>query len=232
MKQEKFKTRLFWYFVGMFFISLGTVVSVRSDLGISPVSAVPYTMTCVWGIELGMATIIFHTVMVLLQAVLLRRNFKMTHFLQVGVGIIFGYYTTFNYWLVMALPIPSHPVIQVILSLLGTFLIALGLFFYVPANFIAIPADAFTNTVAQITGSQFSKIKIVYDVTLVSVSLLTCLLMIHRLGSVGIGTIIAAVLVGYNLGLLNKAFGGWRDRLLGVNGVEEFEELMCDELAE
>ena len=39
------------------------------------------------------------------------------------------------------------------------------------------------------------------------VSNLTCLTILHSLGSVGIGTIIAAVLVGTLVGLINRAFG-------------------------
>lgn len=42
-------------------------------LGVSPVSSIPYTMTCVWGIEMGKATILFHVGLVLLQIILLRR---------------------------------------------------------------------------------------------------------------------------------------------------------------
>ena len=48
---------------------------------------------------------------------------------------------------------------------------------------------------------------------------------IHSLGSVGAGTVIAAFLVGFNLGKLNKAFGGKRDKLLGKHTYTEEEVL-------
>lgn len=47
------------------------------------------------------------------------------------------------------------------------------------------------------------------------VSAVTCLTILYSLGSVGIGTIIAAVLVGTLVGIINRAFGRQRDRLLG-----------------
>lgn len=47
------------------------------------------------------------------------------------------------------------------------------------------------------------------------ISPVTCLTILHSLGSVGIGTIIAAVLVGTLVGIINRAFGRQRDRLLG-----------------
>ena len=41
----------------------------------------------------------------------------------------------------------------------------------------------------------------------------------------GAGTVIAAFLVGFNLGKLNKAFGGKRDKLLGKHTYTEEEVL-------
>jgi uncharacterized membrane protein YczE len=40
---------------------------------------------------------------------------------------------------------------------------------------------------------------------------------LHNLGSVGVGTIIAAILVGTLVGIINRAFGKQRDKLLGKN---------------
>ena len=98
MKQNHLKIRTALYFVGLFVMTIGIALSVKSNLGVSPVSSIPYTMTCVWGIEMGKATILFHIVLVLLQILLLRRKFKPAQLLQVLVGVVFGYFTTFcNY---------------------------------------------------------------------------------------------------------------------------------------
>ena len=42
-----------------------------------------------------------------------------------------------------------------------------------------------------------------------------CLTVLHNLGSVGAGTIIAAILVGTLVGIINRAFCKQRDKLLG-----------------
>lgn len=108
-------------------------------------------MTCIWGIEMGKATILLHCSLVLLQIILLRRNFKPVNLLQVAVGIVFGYFTTFCNWCVSFLPEPDGIVLRVILLLLSA--VCIGSF-----------------------------------------------------GSVGVGTVIAAVLVGTVLGFLPS---GW-----------------------
>lgn len=51
------KTRIPMYFIGLFVMTIGIALSVKSNLGVSPVSSIPYTMTCVWGIEMGKASI-------------------------------------------------------------------------------------------------------------------------------------------------------------------------------
>ena len=43
------KARIPMYFVGLFIMTIGIALSVKSNLGVSPVSSIPYTMTCVWG---------------------------------------------------------------------------------------------------------------------------------------------------------------------------------------
>lgn len=74
-KQMKhLKVRILMYFIGLFIMTIGIALSVKSNLGVSPVSSIPYTITCVWGIEMGKATILFHIVLVLLQILLLRKN--------------------------------------------------------------------------------------------------------------------------------------------------------------
>lgn len=50
----------------------------------------------------------------------------------------------------------------------------------------------------------FSKVKIGFDVTMVAVSLTACMIVLKKFGSVGIGTVIAAVLVGAVIGVLNN----------------------------
>ena len=101
---KNMKVRIPMYFVGLFIMTIGIALSVKSNLGVSPVSSIPYTMTCVWGIEMGKATIIFHAALVLIQILLLRKRFKPINLLQVVVGIVFGYFTTFCNYLATFLP--------------------------------------------------------------------------------------------------------------------------------
>ena len=222
---KNMKVRIPMYFVGLFIMTVGIALSVKSNLGVSPVSSIPYTMTCVWGIEMGKATIIFHAALVFIQILILRKRFKPINLLQVVVGIVFGYFTTFCNYLATYLPSTDNMVIRIVLMLVSTVFIAVGIFFYLPADLIPLAGEGVMQAVSDVTKIEFSKVKIGFDCSMVVISVITCLICIHSLGSVGVGTVIAAFLVGFNLGRVNKAFGAKRDKLLGKHTYTEEEVL-------
>lgn len=222
---KNMKVRIPMYFVGLFIMTIGIALSVKSNLGVSPVSSIPYTMTCVWGIEMGKATIIFHAALVLIQILLLRKRFKPINLLQVVVGIVFGYFTTFCNYLATFLPSTDNIAMRIVLMLVSTVFIAVGIFFYLPANLIPLAGEGVMQAVSDVTKIEFSKVKMGFDCSMVIISVITCLICIHSLGSVGAGTVIAAFLVGFNLGRVNKAFGAKRDKILGKRTYTEDDVL-------
>ncbi len=214
MKRENLKIRLLSYFLGLFIMTLGIAVSVKSNLGVSPVSSVPYTLTCIFGLEMGKATILFHAFLVLLQALLLRRKFKPGSLLQILVGIVFGYFTTFCNYLLSFAPAPEHLALRLIMAVVSALLIAFGLFLYVPAGLVPLAGEGLTLAVSQVTHIAFARAKVLFDVTVVGVSLVCCLIVLHAPGSVGLGTVLAALLVGNFLSLITRLLGSRRDRIL------------------
>lgn len=214
--RDHLSKRLIMYFLGLFTMTIGVALSVKSNLGVSPVSSIPYTMTCIWGIEMGKATIIFHCFLVLLQMILLRRNFKPVNLLQVLVGIVFGYFTTFCNWGVSFLPTPENLVIRLLMMLISTVIIAFGIFMYLPPNIMPLAGEGAMKAVSDVTGIAFPNVKVGFDITMVVISLISCLIFIKGLGSVGIGTIVAAFLVGSILNVIENVLGNYRDKWLGI----------------
>lgn len=214
MHQVNLYKRLIIYFFGLFIMTLGISISVKSNLGVSPVSSVPYTMTCVWGVEMGKATMIFHAALVLLQIILLRRKFKIKNLLQVGAGVVFGYFTTFCNHCMSYLPAADNLPIRLFMLLISAGLIAVGIFFYLPANIVPLAGEGAMQAISDVSGISFARVKIIFDCSIVFISLITCLIVLHSPGSVGIGTIAAAILVGAILGVITKRFGTLRDKWL------------------
>ena len=198
--------RVISYFAGLFIFTIAIGLSIRANLGISPVSSVPYTLTVVWGIEIGIATIIFHIALVIIQILLLRKQFKIRNLLQVPMGIVFGAFTSFSVWLVSFLPSASTIVLSLIYLALSIILVAIGELLYLPPNLVPLASSGFVQAVSVVTGIAFEKIKVISDITMIVGSGAVCLIFIHNLGSVGIGTVISAALIGTTMGVIMKIF--------------------------
>lgn len=199
--------RIFNYIFGLYLITLGVAFSIKSGLGSAPVSSIPYAMNLIWTVEIGVATFIFHAILVVIELILLRRDFKKKHFLQVFVGVLFGAFTSFSVSLMNFIPPADNFFLAVAMTVLSIFFIALGLFFYVPTNIIPLSVEGVTQAVAIVTDKPFSKIKVYLDVTIVSTALILSYGFLGQLGSVGIGTILGALLIGTTVKYIHKIHG-------------------------
>lgn len=200
--------RLVTYMVGIFIMTLGISFSVKSNLGVSPVSSVPYMFTLIVGIEMGKATTMFHSFLILLQILLLRKGFKLINLSQLVVALIFGYLTTFSNSLMSFLPIPQSMVIRLLMLAVSILLVATGIFLYMPADIMPMSPEGLVKAISDKTGIPVPKVKVGFDTSLVLISGAICLTVLGNLGSVGIGTLLSALLTGTMLSVIMKLFGG------------------------
>lgn len=218
--------RFISYFTGLFIMTIAIALSVKSNLGVSPVSSIPYSFTCILGIEMGNATILFHAGLVAVQILLLRRSFKLINLLQIPVGIVFGKFTTVCNSLVMLLPQTDNIAVRFIMMFVSTVLLAIGITIYMSANFVPLAVEGTIAEISNVFHLEFSKVKTGFDMSMVAISLVLCLLLIHGLGSIGVGTAISSVLVGTNLGFIKKCLGAWKRNLpeMKANSLQLTEE--------
>lgn len=196
--------RIFNYIFGLFLITLGVAFSIKSNLGSAPVSSIPYAINLIWLIEIGIATFLFHAFLVVIEVLLLRRNFRPKHFLQVFVGVLFGAFTSFSVSLMYFVPPADYFITALLMIALSIFFIALGLFFYVPTNIVPLSVEGVTQSIAIVTNRPFSRIKVYFDITVVASALILSYLFLGNFGSVGLGTILGALFVGTTVKYIHK----------------------------
>lgn len=197
-------TRIFNYVFGLYLITLGVAFSIKSGLGSAPVSSIPYAMDLIWLINIGVATFIFHAILVIIEWILLKDKFKRKHFLQIFVGVLFGVFTSFSVSLMNFIPPADTFLIALLMCAISIFLIALGLFFYVPTNLIPLSVEGVTQAIAIVSNRPFSRIKVYLDISIVSIALLLSYGFLGQLGSVGIGTIIGALFIGTTVKYIHR----------------------------
>lgn len=202
--EELTPKRILNYVLGLYLITLGVAFSLKSGLGSAPVSSIPYTINLIWAIEIGIATFIFQLFLVIIELTLLRKNFRKKHFLQIFIGVLFAAFTSFSVALLDFIPIADGLITGLLMIALSIFFIALGLFFYVPANIIPLSVEGVTQAIAIVSNKPFSTIKVYFDITVVLTSLTLSYLFLGNFGSVGIGTVLAAIFVGITVKYIHK----------------------------
>lgn len=108
----------------------------------------------------------------------------------------------------------DNMIIRIALMLGSAVFIAVEIFFYLLADIVPLAGEGAMQAITENSNIAFNKVKIGFDVSMVSVSLISCIVVLKAFGSVGMGTVVAAVLVGTVLGAVTKAFGAKRDYLL------------------
>ncbi len=203
--------RLIKYLLGLFILTIGVGFAIKSNLGAAPVSAFPYTLQVITGLEIGLGTILFQSVLVLIQILLLRKKFKIKNLLQIPVGVVFGWMTTASTALVGLIPDSDTIIFRISMVLIGSFFIALGIALYVPADIVPLPSEGVIKTVSDLSKVSFSNIKIAFDCTMVVLSGIVCYFATGTLKSVGVGTVVLAILVGLINKLILKVFQKIKD---------------------
>lgn len=201
------------YCLGLFFLAVGVTFSIKSRLGISPVNSIPYIISLITGIEQGHVIIVIFSIFILIQIILLRRNFKARNLLQIIFSTVFGYFVTFSNF-IFSFPSPEHYVIRLLLLMVSMTLISIGIILYLRANILPMPPEGLMLAIQVVTKKEFHKVKTVVDTCLVLTA--TALALIFLGGFVGVreGTIIAAIFIGKIMGLIEKIFKKQIDALV------------------
>ncbi len=207
--------------ISLYVMTLGVAVCVRSQLGSSVISTIPYVMASAGGVmdgiphwTIGTYTIIMNAVFVVAQILILRRNFDWFQLFQLVIGFFFGMLIDLNMYLTEWM-LSETFWINAIVQIAGCTILGVGIALEVKCGSVTMPGEGITIAIHKVTGLEFPKAKIRVDISLVVMAVILCFVL---LGSwqwqiVGIGTLFAMVYVGMVVRFANKHLG-WFDKLL------------------
>jgi len=192
--------RLFLYIFGLFSLSLGVSFSIQAGLGVSPVSSLAYAFSLTAGLSIGLTTVLANILFIIGQAIL-RKHIDIKEFtLQLMITVLFGFFMDATLFIVQLLPTPETLIVQFVYLIISLFIVSFGLLTYFAAKLPLMPYDALTYDISERFKLKFSNAKVISDLINVSVAGAICLIFIHSLGSIGIGTLVAAYFIGKILG--------------------------------
>lgn len=187
--------RYFLFLTGIFTISLGIAFATASGLGTLPLSSFPYVLSLGLAPSMGTFMMLLNLICFIGQWLMLRKDFPKAWLLQIPASFVFGWMTDFSNWLLTDLD-PTGYVSRLICIAVGITIVALGLSIEVSSNTIMLPVDGFVKAIVITRGTNFGNTKVMFDVTLVSLSIIFGLLFLHDLAGVREGTVLAALFTG------------------------------------
>lgn len=204
--------RIFVYILGLFFLAMGASLSINANLGISPVNSLPYVVSRISGLAMSTCVILIFSLYILLQLLLLGREFKWINLTQVVFSVIFGYFVDFGKWILGEFCLPGYGgrLVMLVISIL---LVAVGLTLYIETNLMPMPMEGLTLAIAGKWDKPFPNVKIAVDCTVVAVGLILSLVFLGRLDGIREGTIIAAIVTGKVVALIKKPLAPFLRRI-------------------
>lgn len=196
----RFVPKLLLLIFGLCILAFGVALSIRSNLGTSPISSVPYAYSYIFPFSVGTLTVLMHIIMIVLQMAILGKNFRMLQWLQLPVGIAFGFFIDIALWLTQAWQI-EHYFLQLLFCMLSCIITAVGVCIVIRANLIMLAAEGLYLAIATRFHKEFGLCKTVGDIILVIIAASSAYLYIGEVIGIREGTMITAVLVG---GLVRK----------------------------
>ena len=206
------RKRYLIFLVGLFVNSLGVSLITKANLGTSPISSIPYVLSLNFPFTLGNFTIFFSIFLIALQLIILRKNFKLEHILQIPVSIIFGYFIDLT-MILFSWVNPEAYIMKIVYLLIGCLILGVGVYMEVLADVVMLPGESFVRAIVLTWKTNFGTTKICFDVSMSVIAAVLSFVFAGRLDGVREGTVIAALLVGFIARLIAKKLAFLKDMI-------------------
>lgn len=207
------------FILGLFINSLGVSFITKANLGTSPISSIPYVLSLQFPMTIGQFTIIFSLLLIALQIIILRKDFKLLDLLQIPVSVAFGYFIDLTMLMLDWLH-PESYMFQIIYLLVGCVILGFGVYLEMLANVIMLPGESFVRSVVKRWQRNFGNTKVCFDASMTICAGLLSVLFFFHLQGVREGTIIAAILVGLIAKFFDKILAFLRPLLYTSSSVK------------
>ncbi len=195
------------FLTGVLICAAGIAFVTRAGLGTSPISSIPFVLSLITPVSMGVYTFAFNLFFLLCESLLIGR-FTIAQALQIPITVFFSLCVdTALTW------IPSQyggPWLYSVGYLaLGCLIMAFGIYLEVLADVIMLPGEAFVRALSKRLKKAFGSVKVCFDGALTVIAAVVALCAFGRLNGVREGTMFSALAVGQ----LVKCYGHLHKRI-------------------
>lgn len=202
---ENLLKRIIFYILGLFVLAIGVVFSIYSNLGVSPVNSLPYVFSLITGKEMSICIILIFSIYILVQMLILRKEFKWINLTQLIFSSIFGYFVDLTKNILGNISITSYP-IQLLFLAISILLVAIGMSLYLNADLINMPMEGMTIAIQQKVLSKWSyyDVKVLLDCIVVGIGIILSFAFKGKLVGIREGIVLSALLIGWVMKKIEK----------------------------
>ncbi|MBN8211107.1 permease [Bacillus sp. NTK071] len=189
-----FLKRTFIYVTGLFILSLGVVLMIKSQVGVAPWDALNVALSDRVGLTVGSWVFIVGGVLIFINGLIKKRFPNLAGFIPI---LVIGGFVDLLNLRVLSIVESEELLIQWGLFLGGLGVLASGIAIYLRASFPSVPNDEFMLAITERTGWGINVTKTIGEA-------IALVLAILWRGPIGVGTIIVVVCLGLLVGLFDK----------------------------
>ena len=201
------------YLISLFIISLGASLSIKANLGTSPLICIPYVTSLISNLSVGTTSFLFTILLIAIQVILLRKYFEKRQYLQIVTGLIFSAFVDFTLMLINFIN-PTSYTSQIILLLVSCVVMAFGVLLEVKTEVVYISGDGFIVAIAKVLKKEFGKVKQYCDVSFVLIAAALSIVFLGYLAGVREGTVISAIIIGPIVRIFKRYLGNYVDLII------------------
>lgn len=187
--------RYFLFICGLFFVALGISCVIKSMLGTSPISSVPYILSLRYPFSIGGFTFIFNMGFLLGQILILRRQFQYIQLLQIPMTGIFSFFIDLTMFL-LSIVAPEMYISKFVTLIVGASIVALGVALEIIGNVVTLPGEGIVNAIAMRWHFNFGYTKTCFDTSLVLIAGFLSWFYFGEICGIREGTLISALITG------------------------------------
>lgn len=203
------------YAGGIVFLSLGVTLSTKTGLGVSSVTSVPFSIANATGLNFSIMTFSVYAVLILLQFIIRGEQRRWSDLLQFPVSIVFSAFLDwFGTLFTISFPALWQNLLLLVAALIST---GVGIAMMVNMHISPNPPDGMAQAMSVAMKKDLGTAKNILDFACVGTAIAVDLLSSGKFTSVGVGTIVAMVLLGRIIAVFNRFF---RKPMMAVAGLE------------
>ena len=89
MKKNQWTLRIILYAIGVLVLALGVTLNLKTGLGVSPIITVPFSVAAIGSWNVGNITLLFYSLLTILQLIIRGKDRRWTDLLQIPFSIVF-----------------------------------------------------------------------------------------------------------------------------------------------